>query len=71
MKTNHLITLLIIATACLFAADGTYNIVWLGDLHYDSKTVHEAAYFENVDIKKKWKNNQNPKKKWSKQKKSG
>ena len=52
MKTRHLITLLLIATACLFAADDTYKIIWLGDLHYDSKTVHEAKYFENMDIKK-------------------
>ena len=52
MKTTHLITLLLIAATCLFGADGTYKIIWLGDLHYDSKTVHEAAYFENVDPKK-------------------
>lgn len=52
MKTSHLITLLLIAATCLFAADGTYKIIWLGDLHYDSKTVHEAKYFENMDIKK-------------------
>ena len=52
MKTRHLITLLVIATVCLFAADGSYKIIWLGDLHYDGKTVHEAAYFENVDPKK-------------------
>ncbi len=52
MKTRLFTTLLFLLTVGLFAADGTYKIVWLGDLHYDSMTVHEAAYFENVDPKK-------------------